>query len=141
MAGEISTGAKRFEIMNAYTSGSAGVYPYNLGIAWGAGAGNYSKDIDSAKEVVMSIGSSILVDGETLTPTSQPFFESDIFNNIRIYGAGSSSVKYKRITFKGSNGEVIANYLPALNGEKVALYDTVSETYIYPNDGAAWIAE
>lgn len=65
-----------------------------------------------------------------------------------IYGCPKNStntnicVKYKRIAVKDADGNLLVNYLPAIgNGGKACLYDTVSETFIYPSDDQKWVAE
>lgn len=64
-----------------------------------------------------------------------------------LYGINSAgndvSVKYNRITFKTADGATtLANYVPALDDSGiVALYDSVSENFIYPEEGTDWVAE
>ena len=143
--GRISDDRVRLYISKKYKENSVGEQTIDMNVQWGSGAPNGSTTITPGEQLIIIQPNTVKINNVDATFTTQPNHIEGIINSIGLCSRTGSTdvcVKYKRITFKDSDGEILANYLPALDdNDAVALYETVSKTFVYPNADSGWVAE
>lgn len=145
LRGKISTGAKRLYLTKLYKAESIGEQTIDISVMWGAGAIKGSATITPGEQLIIIQPYSVKFNNVDVAFTLQPSHTEGKLTSIGLFsrtGNTATCVKFKRITFKDSDGEILANYLPALDdNDAVTLYETVSKTFIYPDADSGWVAE
>lgn len=145
LRGRISTDAQRLVLIKSYKANSIDEPAIDIKVQWGSGTPHGSVTITPGEQLIIIQPYSIKFNNVDVTFDLTPNHSDGVLTSIGLYsmtGQTAVCVKYKRITFKDNNGEILANYLPALDdNDAVALYETVSKTFIYPNAESGWVAE